>query len=133
MKKPRKRLLVVTAAVAATLLVASCSYGSGDPSRSKTSGGAHDGNVSFATTTPNWILPVSAPGKTQGENAMFTQLIYPALFSYKLDAKNEFNIDERHSVAKPPPYPTTHSPTPSPLRTAHGATASSSLLSLIHI
>lgn len=102
MKKPRKRLLVVTAAVAATLLVASCSYGSGDPSRSQASGGAQDGNVSFATTTPNWILPVSAPGKTQGENAMFTQLIYPALFSYKLDAKNEFNIDERHSVAKPP-------------------------------
>lgn len=103
-------LAKVAAGATAALLLASCSFGSGQPQASNgapngASGSAAamaGGEVSFATATPTWILPISAPGKTQGENGMFIDLMYPAVFAYSLTADNDYNIEEKRSLADLP-------------------------------
>ncbi len=58
-------------------------------------------SVSVAMTTPTWILPISQPGKTQGENAIFRQALYPSLFSYELDGgDDEYNLDRDRSMVE---------------------------------
>ncbi len=105
MKLRTRTMSKFLAGVTAVLTLAACSFGSGEPASTGgtgSSGGASGGDVTFATPTPTWILPISAPGKTQGENALFIDLMYPGAFAYALDADNPFNIDERHSVAEIP-------------------------------
>lgn len=88
---------------ACAVLVAGCS-----PSTpSATSSGATQqaqtgGSVSVALKTPTWILPISAPGKTQGENGIFRAMQYPGLYSYALASEADWNIDADRSMAKPP-------------------------------
>ena len=60
------------------------------------------GSVSVAMTTPNWILPISQPGKTGGENAIFGDALYPSVFSWQLAGDAEFNIDTEASLAEIP-------------------------------
>lgn len=104
MKQNQRIVARLAAGLAAAVMVASCTYGSGQQSNNKdTSGaasgpGAVSGDVSFATATPSWILPISAPGKTQGENGLFIQLMYPSFYSYSLAKKDGFSVDLKHSL-----------------------------------
>ena len=60
---------IAAAGIACALLVAGCSSTSNKPA----AGGQaqQGGSVSVAMKTATWILPISAPGKTQGENGIF--------------------------------------------------------------
>lgn len=71
---------------------------------SDTGSSAHDdaNTASVALTTPSWILPISAPGKTQGENQIFTKALYPGVFSYQLDGDSKYNLDTDRSLAEVP-------------------------------
>jgi peptide/nickel transport system substrate-binding protein len=73
----------------------------GDKTSSGSTGPSKD-TATVALRTPNWILPISAPGFTQGENAIFGQALYRSLYSYKLDGTAEYNIDPRRSMAEAP-------------------------------
>lgn len=88
------------AGIACALLAAGCSPGGTKPSTGGTT--STGGSVSVALRTPTWILPISAPGKTQGENGIFRTLQYPGLYDYALTSKAEWNIDTTRSLAKPP-------------------------------
>lgn len=101
------RVAKIAAFTSAMLLMASCS---GQPTANKPSDGGsaqptgeiqEGGNVTVALRTPTWILPISAPGKTQGENGIFINMLYKGFFDYKLDADNEFNLDERSLAEEP--------------------------------
>ena len=92
MKRLVPNVSKILAGSAALLLLGACSFGSGDPAATggnDARGDATSGDVTFATPTPNWILPISAPGKTQGENALFIDLMYPGVFAYALDADRQ--------------------------------------------
>lgn len=109
MREHVRRLSKVAASATAVLLLAACSGGadtagggSTSPAGSTESAAAAGGSVSFATATPTWILPISAPGKTQGENALFIDLMYPSLLAYSLSADNDFNIDVDRALAELP-------------------------------
>ncbi|TDC37837.1 peptide ABC transporter substrate-binding protein [Micromonospora sp. 15K316] len=69
---------------------------------SKDGGSQGKDTVTVALRTPNWILPISAPGFTQGENAIFGQALYRSLYQYKLDGTAHYNIDPKRSMAEPP-------------------------------
>ncbi|MEV6367833.1 peptide ABC transporter substrate-binding protein [Micromonospora musae] len=69
---------------------------------SKDGGSQGKDTVTVALRTPNWILPISAPGFTQGENAIFGQALYRSLYQYKLDGSAHYNIDPKRSMAEPP-------------------------------
>jgi peptide/nickel transport system substrate-binding protein len=58
--------------------------------------------VTVAFRTPNWILPIAAPGFTQGENLKFSTAQYRSLYQYKLDGTAQYNIDPMRSMAAPP-------------------------------
>lgn len=88
--------------VACALLAAGCGSGNTDPTKSSSANAAKGGSVSVALKTPTWILPISAPGKTQGENGIFRNMQYPGLYSYALSSKADWNIDADRSMAKPP-------------------------------
>lgn len=91
---------IAAVGVACALLVAGCSSNGNQP------GGGGEaqqgGSVSVALKTPTWILPISAPGKTQGENGIFRTLLYPGLYDYTLASTADWNIDVKRSLAKPP-------------------------------
>ncbi|MGP5266148.1 peptide ABC transporter substrate-binding protein [Brachybacterium alimentarium] len=92
----RSSRAIGAAAAAVALLLAGCTAGSSTPE-----GAAADGSsVSVAMTTPTWILPISQPGKTGGENDIFGQALYPSVFSYDLGGEDEYNLDHEHSVAE---------------------------------
>ncbi|MBF9135046.1 peptide ABC transporter substrate-binding protein [Plantactinospora sp. S1510] len=99
-----RRALRGTVAVASVLAIgaglAACSGDSG----SKGSQGGSQGKdtVTVAFRTPNWILPISAPGFTQGENATFTTALYRHLYEYQLDGSAKYNINAERSMAEAP-------------------------------
>lgn len=85
---------------AALALIATACGSSSTPQGA--AGGSGEDSVSVAMETPNWILPISQPGKTGGENAIFGQLLYPHVFSYELGGESEFNLDSERSIAEEP-------------------------------
>lgn len=91
-----RALTRLAAVTLSALLAASCS-GSG-PAKN-TGEPVNGGSVSMALATPSWILPISAPGKTQGENAMFISSLYLSLFSYELGGEDDYNLDTKRSLA----------------------------------
>lgn len=100
-----KRPLACIAAVGlSALLLASCGApsnqsGNEGTKESSAAGAAQEGgSVSMALKTPTWILPISQPGKTQGENGIFTIMLYKPVFTYELGGDNEYNIDEKRSL-----------------------------------
>ncbi|WP_223198728.1 peptide ABC transporter substrate-binding protein [Solihabitans fulvus] len=74
----------------------------GGASKSAQGGSQGKDTVTVAFRTPNWILPISAPGFTQGENATFSSALYRHLYEYKLDGSAKYNIDTARSLANPP-------------------------------
>lgn len=98
----------VALVVAGVLALAGCSAGSSTPTggtAAQGDGGAgSSATISVALKTPTWIMPISAPGKTQGENGIFRSLMWPRLFAYSLDGTAKYNIDEMRSMAKLPEY-----------------------------
>ncbi|MFC7584902.1 ABC transporter substrate-binding protein [Nonomuraea antimicrobica] len=94
------RTRIVCGVVAIGLGLTACSAGAGS---SPQQGGAQGKDTAtVALRTPNWILPISAPGFTQGENEIFSTALYRKLFSYKLDGSNPDNVDPQRSLADPP-------------------------------
>lgn len=101
-----KALAVATAAV----LLASCSGPGAGKSPAATADGSAQptgqmvagGEVTFAMKTPTWILPISAPGKTQGENGIFMSTIFRSLFDYKFGGEAKYNLDEKRSLGEVP-------------------------------
>ncbi|MFE9957226.1 peptide ABC transporter substrate-binding protein [Micromonospora sp. NPDC005299] len=99
---PRRVLrgaVAVASAVALGAGLVACGGGS-DSSKGGGSQGKDTATVAFRT--PNWILPISAPGFTQGENAIFGQALYRSLYQYKLDGTAQYNIDPQRSMAEAP-------------------------------
>ncbi|MGW5687202.1 peptide ABC transporter substrate-binding protein [Nonomuraea sp. NPDC003754] len=78
--------------------------GGGSPKGAQNGEGGSQGKdtVTVALRTPNWILPISAPGFTQGENAIFGAAQYRHLYEYRLDGSAVHNIDPERSMAAPP-------------------------------
>ncbi|MBB3026082.1 hypothetical protein FB477_002035, partial [Trueperella pyogenes] len=100
----RGTILAIVAGVA--LLLSACGGGSSstptgaaEPSGS-TATSADASAVTVAMDTPTWILPISAPGKTQGENGIFIEMMFPSMYSFTLEGDHPFNIDEKRSIAK---------------------------------
>lgn len=95
-RRPLLRKMLAVAATGTLLLAAACS-GSGGQTNDPAST-----TVSVAMKTPTWILPLSIPGKTQGENSIFIDHLYPAVFSYKLSGGGDNNLDLDKSLAEAP-------------------------------
>ena len=101
---------LAAAGLACAMLVVGCTSGGGTPTpgastteATQATGEAQQGgSVSVALKTPTWLLPISAPGKTQGENGIFRAMQYPGLYSYALASKADWNIDADRSMAKAP-------------------------------
>lgn len=108
MRASKRRLARMLATATAALLIAACSGpGAGNnPNQSAgnqpTGEAQMGGEVTFAMKTPTWILPISAPGKTQGENGIFMATIFRSLFEYKLGGDNKFNLDTQRSLGEEP-------------------------------
>ncbi|WP_214410234.1 peptide ABC transporter substrate-binding protein [Sphaerisporangium fuscum] len=92
----------VTGAAAIALGLAACSGGAAPKSGAAQGGSQGKDTVTVALRTPNWILPISAPGFTQGENAIFGAAQYRHLYEYRLDGTAQYNIDPERSMAEPP-------------------------------
>lgn len=99
MAKKRSRLVAGIALLAATALgLGAC--GSGGDSKSGSSGDKD--TITMAFKTPNWILPISAPGFTQGENAIFGNALYRPLYNYDLNSNAKYAIYEKKSIGNIP-------------------------------
>ncbi|WP_327085013.1 peptide ABC transporter substrate-binding protein [Nonomuraea sp. NBC_01738] len=99
----RRGSYVLAGAAALVLGLSACSGGgSGGPTAGAGAGQKAKDSVTVAFRTPNWILPISAPGFTQGENAIFGAAQYRHLYEYKLDGTAKDNIDPGRSMAEPP-------------------------------
>jgi peptide/nickel transport system substrate-binding protein len=97
-----QRLLRAAVATGGTItLAASLAACTGGGSSDESKGSSKD-TATVALRTPNWILPISAPGFTQGENAIFGQALYRSLYSYRLDGTAQYNIDPQRSMADAP-------------------------------
>lgn len=104
--RPLSRVAKVAAFASAMLMIASCS---GQTAENKPDNGntqatgeiQEGGDVTVALRTPTWIFPISAPGKTQGENGIFINMLYKGFYEYKLDADNQFNLDDRSLAEEP--------------------------------
>ncbi|MFY1670152.1 peptide ABC transporter substrate-binding protein [Plantactinospora sp. WMMB334] len=98
-----RRALRGTVAVASALALGTGLVAcSGDASSSGQGGSQGRDTATVAFRTPNWILPISAPGFTQGENAIFGNAQYRPLYQYRLDGTAKYNIDTERSLAEPP-------------------------------
>lgn len=105
MTSTRRRVAKAVAAASVALLMASCSSGGGSGSGANstpTGKPVEGGSVSFALKTPNWILPISTPGKTGGENQIFQLVLYKPLYQYKLGTSTKYNLDTARSLADSP-------------------------------
>ncbi|RJL35327.1 peptide ABC transporter substrate-binding protein [Bailinhaonella thermotolerans] len=96
------RTRIVSVAVALGLGLTACGGGSGGNGGGGTGGAQGKDTATVAFRTPTWILPISAPGFTQGENEIFTTALYRKLYAYKLDGSRPDNIDTDRSLAQPP-------------------------------
>src|SRR3954470_12076694 len=94
-----RRLLAIGGVFILGSSMAACS---GDSGSSSSGTSAKKDTATVALRTPNWILPISAPGFTQGENAIFGEAMYRSLYSYQLDGTAQFNINPTRSMAEPP-------------------------------
>ncbi|MDY5584711.1 MAG: peptide ABC transporter substrate-binding protein [Arcanobacterium sp.] len=93
MTRSRRWATKAVAAISAAFLLASCSGGTSNNSSDGASGTG--GDITIAQVTPTWIFPISAPGKTQGENGMMISMLYRSMFEYDLSAPaDKFNISE---------------------------------------
>ncbi|MFF0250394.1 peptide ABC transporter substrate-binding protein [Streptosporangium sandarakinum] len=90
----------IVSGVAIGLSLAACSTGTGGGAQQGGAQGKDTATVAFRT--PNWILPISAPGFTQGENEIFSTALYRKLYAYKLDGSSADNVDPGRSLAQPP-------------------------------
>ena len=90
----------IAGAIVIGLGLAACTGGTGSAGSQGGSQGKDTATVAFRT--PNWILPISAPGFTQGENATFTAALYRPLYQYQLDGSAKYNIATERSMAEPP-------------------------------
>ncbi|WP_431901820.1 peptide ABC transporter substrate-binding protein [Nonomuraea sp. bgisy101] len=101
-----RRGLRGSAALASVMAIglglAACSGSGGGTPKGAQSGSQGKDSVTVALRTPNWILPISAPGFTQGENAIFGAAQYRHLYEYRLDGSAKYNIDPERSMAEPP-------------------------------
>ncbi|GAA3734714.1 peptide-binding protein [Plantactinospora mayteni] len=91
--------VAVASALALGLGLAACSGDSGSAGKGGSQG---KDTATVAFRTPNWILPISAPGFTQGENQIFGLAQYRPLYQYRLDGSAKYNIDAERSLANPP-------------------------------
>ncbi len=102
----KTRGVLAVAASFALVTIAACSGNSSTPTGAATgaTGGEGGGSksVSVAMTTPSWIMPISVPGKTQGENGIFRSLIYPTLYNFTLEGSEDYNIKKERSLAEVP-------------------------------
>ncbi|MFI6761133.1 peptide ABC transporter substrate-binding protein [Micromonospora sp. NPDC050417] len=99
--RARRGTMAVASAIVIGLGLTACTGGAGS---TKNGAGGSQGRdtVTVAFRTPNWILPISAPGFTQGENAIFGAAQYRHLYEYRLDGTAKYNIDPERSMAQPP-------------------------------
>lgn len=106
MTRASRRASIVATVAGVALLLSACGSGSSStPSGATNPSGsaAGDGStVTVAMDTPTWIFPISAPGKTQGENGIFIEMLYPSMYSFTLDGEHAYNIDEKRSIANIP-------------------------------
>jgi peptide/nickel transport system substrate-binding protein len=93
------RLLAAGGVLVLGVALSGCSGGSGSSSGGTS---AKKDTATVALRTPNWILPISAPGFTQGENAIFGEALYRSLYSYQLDGTAQYNINPTRSMAEAP-------------------------------
>ncbi|OKL53361.1 peptide ABC transporter substrate-binding protein [Bowdeniella nasicola] len=106
--KPLKkaRSAIALAASCALMALAACSGGSGSTPKGAATGATGGGNgsdsVSVAMVTPSWIMPISAPGKTQGENGIFRSLMFPTLYDFTLEGTSDYHIKTERSLAEIP-------------------------------
>lgn len=99
----RSRRVIALLAATALFGVTACGGSADNAGNSgSASGGAANNSVSIALKTPSWILPISAPGHTQGENSLFINNLYSPLFNYDLSSDAKYNINEKRSVAEIP-------------------------------
>ncbi|MFI6320184.1 peptide ABC transporter substrate-binding protein [Nonomuraea sp. NPDC050556] len=94
------RTRIVCGVAAIGLGLTACSGGGGGQAAAPATQGKDTATVAFRT--PNWILPISAPGFTQGENDIFSTALYRKLYTYKLDGSSADNIDPQRSLADAP-------------------------------
>lgn len=97
----RARKAALGLAVIAALGLTACSGSTGAATTSKSQ---EANEVSMAFRTPNWILPISAPGFTQGENAIFGSALYRPLYNYDLTSDAEFSIYDAKSLGETPVF-----------------------------
>lgn len=92
--------------MAGALALSACSGGGKDEGGSSGAPAASGGKdtVTMAFRTPNWILPISAPGFTQGENAIFGNALYRPLYNYDLNNHEKYNIDLEKSLGEIPQF-----------------------------
>ncbi|GAA3155580.1 ABC transporter substrate-binding protein [Nonomuraea salmonea] len=95
------RTRIVSGVVAIGLGLTACSAGAGGGTPQGGAAQSKD-TVTVALRTPNWILPISAPGFTQGENDIFSTALYRKLYSFQLDGTTEDNVNPTRSLAEPP-------------------------------
>jgi peptide/nickel transport system substrate-binding protein len=103
-KFSRLKAAGVALAVVSALTLSACS-GSSSGSSSASSGTQESKDtVTMAFRTPNWILPISAPGFTQGENSIFGMALYRPLYSYDLNSDAEYSIYDTKSLGETPKF-----------------------------
>ena len=100
-KFSRLKKVVTAVAVVGALSLSAC--GSSDGGSGGSSGSGTD-TVTMAFRTPNWILPISAPGFTQGENAIFGSALYRPLYNYDLTSNAEYAIFDQKSLGNTPTF-----------------------------
>lgn len=90
------------AALASVALVSLSACSNSTESAPSADAPAGETSVTIALKTPSWILPISTPGHTQGENSLFISNLYPSLYSYSLGSTAAYGVDEKRSMAYAP-------------------------------
>lgn len=105
MKTTKSKFLAgaMTAALACSMGLTACSSTTESPS-SGTASTSASSPVTMAMRTPNWILPISAPGFTQGENAIFGTALYRPLYNYDLTSDANYHIYAQKSLGEVPEF-----------------------------
>lgn len=102
-KTNKRKYAALAAAFAITASgLAACGGTSGPQAGSAGTAEGGASSISVALKTPTWILPISIPGKTQGENGIFRTMQWPTLFDFALDGTAKYNLDPERSMAEIP-------------------------------